>query len=180
MIFNADANSFVPAPAHPPEHDGEDDADLLVRDVGTMARTVSAILSILLLCLSYPIFQALLAPAQSSAESNPTGISLHAIGIMALLCMVIDVFLDQGRATNLVYVKGLETSGDILFPVSCSMVTSWVCTVGVSALLCLVFKLGVYGAFIGAALDEISRAIMFYVRWKRGKWKARSITEGLS
>lgn len=155
-------------------------AERLVQDVGTMARTVSAILSILLLCLSYPIFQALLAPAQSSTESNPTGISLHAIGIMALLCMVIDVFLDQGRATNLVYVKGLETSGDILFPVSCSMVTSWVCTVGVSALLCLVFKLGVYGAFIGAALDEISRAIMFYVRWKRGKWKARSITEGLS
>ena len=26
MIFNADADSFVPAPAHPPEHDGEDDA----------------------------------------------------------------------------------------------------------------------------------------------------------
>ena len=93
--------------------------------------------------------------------------------------MLIDIVLDQGRATNLVYVKGLETAGDISFPVLTSIFTSWALTVGVSALLCIVFKLGIYGAFIGACLDECVRGIIFEIRWKLGKWKNKTLVKNI-
>ena len=157
----------------------KDEAARLVQDVGTMARTVSFIMALLITALAYPIFTALMHQAYADPSVNVDNTSLHTIGLMAIFCMLIDVVLDQGRATNLVYVKGLETAGDINFPVSCSIVTSWVFTVGVSALLCIVCGLGIYGAFIGAALDECVRAILFYIRWKKGGWRNKAITKGL-
>ena len=111
---------------------------------------------------------------------NLGGLSIETVALMAVYLMLIDIVLDQGRASNLVYVKALETSGDISFPVLCSIFTSWLFTVGASALLSIVFGLGVYGAFVGAALDECVRAVLFYVRWKRGGWKERNLTSGLS
>lgn len=157
----------------------KDEAARLVQDVGTMARTVSFIMALLITALAYPIFTALMYQAYADPSVNVDNTSLHTIGTMAIFCMLIDVVLDQGRATNLVYVKGLETAGDINFPVSCSIVTSWVFTVGVSALLCIVCGLGIYGAFIGAALDECVRAVLFYIRWKKGGWRNKAITKGL-
>ena len=96
-----------------------------------------------------------------------------------LFCLLINVILEQGRATNLIYVKGLETAGDIAFPVGSSIFTSRIFTVGVSALLCLVFNLGIYGAFIGAMLDECIRGIGFYIRWNKGKWRNINLLKGI-
>ena len=157
----------------------KDDADLLVRDVGTMARTVSFLMAIIFTGLAYPVFYALMGPAVANPEVNDIGASIQTVALMAVYCMLIDIVLDQGRATNLVYVKALETGGDISFPVLCSIFTSWLFTVGASALLCIVCGLGIYGAFIGAMLDECVRAVLFYVRWRRGGWRKRSLTQGL-
>ncbi len=154
-------------------------AERLVHDVGTMSRTVSFIMAILFTALAYPVFYALMGPAVASPETNDIGIGISEVALMAVFCMLIDIVLDQGRATNLVYVKGLETSGDISFPVLCSIFTSWIFTVGVSALLCLVAGLGIYGAFLGAMLDECVRAVLFYLRWRKGGWKKKSLTSEL-
>ena len=135
----------------------------LVRDTGKMAQIVSFVISLIVLGIAYPLFGALMTPA----INNP-----------AINC--INVVLEQGRATNLVYVKGLETAGDIAFPVISSIITSWVFTVGASALLCTVFKLGIYGAFIGACLDECVRGIGFYIRWRNGRWKTINLLNGIN
>lgn len=157
----------------------KEEANRLVLDVGTMARTVSFLMSLLFTGLAYPVFLALMAPAVSDPAVNVGGLSIETVALMAVYLMLIDIVLDQGRASNLVYVKALETSGDISFPVLCSIFTSWLFTVGASALLSIVFGLGVYGAFIGATLDECVRAVLFYVRWKRGGWKKRNLTSGI-
>ncbi len=158
----------------------KEEAERLVLDVGTMARTVSFLMSLVFTALAYPVFLALMAPAVADPSVNVGGVSIQTVALMAVYLMLIDIVLDQGRASNLVYVRALETSGDISFPVLCSIVTSWLFTVGVSALFSLVFGLGVYGAFVGATLDEVVRAVLFYVRWKRGGWKERNLTSGLS
>lgn len=158
----------------------KEEANRLVLDVGTMARTVSFLMSLLFTGLAYPVFLALMAPAVADPSVNLGGLSIETVALMAVYLMLIDIVLDQGRASNLVYVKALETSGDISFPVLCSIFTSWLFTVGASALLSIVFGLGVYGAFVGAALDECVRAVLFYVRWKRAGWKERNLTSGLS
>ena len=157
----------------------KDEAAQLVKDVGTMARTVSLLMSLLVTAIAYPVFMALMGEAYADPTVNVEGMTLSQIGLTAVYCMLIDIVLDQGRATNLVYVKGLETAGDITFPVTCSILTSWLCTVGVSALLCFVFDLGIYGAFVGAAMDECVRAVMFYVRFGRGGWRKKSLLKGI-
>lgn len=157
----------------------KEEAYALVKEVGLMSRVVSFAVSLLFTGLAYPVFYALMGPAASNPASNPLGIPLSTVALTAVYCMLIDILLDQGRATNLVYVKGLETAGDIKFPVLCSIFTSWICTVGISALLCIVLGMGIYGAFIGAALDECVRAVLFYVRWKKGGWRKIDLTKEL-
>lgn len=161
---------------------GQDDkekASKLVSDTGKMARIVSFIMSIIVLAIAFPVFSALMQSAVDNPTINVNNEDSIYCGLTAVYCLLINVVLEQGRATNLVYVKGLETAGDIAFPVTSSILTSWILTVGVSALLCLVFDLGIYGAFIGACLDECVRGISFYIRWKRGTWKKFNLLRGL-
>ena len=161
---------------------GQDDkekASKLVSDTGKMARIVSFIMSIIVLAIAFPVFSALMQSAVDNPTINVNNVDSIYCGLTAVYCLLINVVLEQGRATNLVYVKGLETAGDIAFPVTSSILTSWILTVGVSALLCLVFNLGIYGAFIGACLDECLRGISFYIRWKRGTWKKFNLLRGL-
>ena len=161
---------------------GQDDkekASKLVSDTGKMARIVSFIMSIIVLAIAFPVFSALMQSAVDDPTINVNNVDSIYCGLTAVYCLLINVVLEQGRATNLVYVKGLETAGDIAFPVTSSILTSWILTVGVSALLCLVFNLGIYGAFIGACLDECVRGISFYIRWKRGTWKKFNLLRGL-
>lgn len=161
---------------------GQDDkekASKLVSDTGKMARIVSFIMSIIVLAIAFPVFSALMQSAVDNPTINVNNVDSIYCGLTTVYCLLINVVLEQGRATNLVYVKGLETAGDIAFPVISSILTSWILTVGVSALLCLVFNLGIYGAFIGACLDECLRGISFYIRWKRGTWKKFNLLRGL-
>ena len=161
---------------------GQDDkekASKLVSDTGKMARIVSFVMSIIVLAIAFPVFSALMQSAVDNPTINVNNVDSIYCGLTAVYCLLINVVLEQGRATNLVYVKGLETAGDIAFPVTSSILASWILTVGVSALLCLVFNLGIYGAFIGACLDECVRGISFYIRWKRGTWKKFNLLRGL-
>ncbi len=160
-------------------HDDKEKASKLVSDTGKMARIVSFIMSIIVLAIAFPVFSALMQSAVDDPTINVNNVDSIYCGLTAVYCLLINVVLEQGRATNLVYVKGLETAGDIAFPVTSSILTSWILTVGVSALLCLVFNLGIYGAFIGACLDECVRGISFYIRWKRGTWKKFNLLRGL-
>lgn len=157
----------------------KDEAERLVKDIGVMARTVSFIMSLLITAIAYFVFKYLMGEAIADPNINTEGFTQDYVGLVAVYCMLIDIVLDQGRATNLVYVKGLETAGDISFPVLTSIFTSWALTVGVSALLCIVFKLGIYGAFIGACLDECVRGIIFEIRWKLGKWKDKTLVKNI-
>lgn len=156
----------------------KNETERLVKDIGVMARTVSFIMSLLITAIAYFVFYYLMGAAIAD-PSYKEGFTQHDVGLVAVYCMLIDIVLDQGRATNLVYVKGLETAGDISFPVLTSIITSWALTVGVSALLCIVFKLGIYGAFIGACLDECVRGIIFEIRWKLGKWKDKTLVKNI-
>lgn len=162
---------------------GEQDKDKvnkLVSDSGKMAQFVSFIMSIIVLVISYPLFSLLMQPAVNDPTINVNNVTIAYCGLTAVFCLLINVVLEQGRATNLIYVKGLETAGDIAFPVISSILTSWVFTVGVSALLCLVFDLGIYGAFIGACLDEGVRGIGFLIRWKKGGWRNINLLKGIN
>lgn len=86
----------------------------------------------------------------------------------------IDVFLEIGRVTNLVYGQALKTSGDALFPTILGAIFMFLCTVGGTYLFGIKLELLVVGAYIGLAADECCRAIGMFIRFKSGKWRKKS------
>jgi len=67
--------------------------------------------------------------------------------------------------------KGLRAAGDVKFTMTISIIT----TVGVRLLFSILFGIilgwGVIGIACAMCLDWCSRAVLFYIRFKKGKWK---------
>ena len=82
--------------------------------------------------------------------------------------LVVDIFLEFGRVTNLVYGQALKTSGDALFPVVMGAIFMYLFAVGGTYLLGINMGLQAIGAYI-------ARAVGMVLRWKSGKWKSKSL-----
>ena len=50
-----------------------------------------------------------------------------------------------------------------------------VLTIGGTYLFGFVLNMGVIGAYIGLIIDEISRGIIMFIRWRSGKWEKKVI-----
>ena len=91
--------------------------------------------------------------------------------------LIIDIFLEFGRVTNLVYSQALKTSGDALFPVIMGAIFMYLFAVGGTYFLGILMGLLAVGAYIAMAGDECARAVGMVLRWKSGKWKSKSLVE---
>ena len=80
--------------------------------------------------------------------------------------LVVDIFLEFGRVTNLVYGQALKTSGDALFPVVMGAIFMYLFAVGGTYLLGINMGLQAIGAYIAMAADECARAVGMVLRWK--------------
>lgn len=91
--------------------------------------------------------------------------------------LIVDVFLEFGRVTNLVYGQALKTSGDALFPVVMGAIFMYLFAVGGTYFLGIHLGLLAVGAYIAMAADECARAVGMVLRWKSGKWKNKRLVE---
>lgn len=89
----------------------------------------------------------------------------------------IEIFLELGRAVNIVMTRCLVATGDVYYPVGTTLIFSWVVAVGGSYILGVKFGLGLIGVWLAMACDELVRAIIFVIRFKSGKWKSKSMIE---
>ena len=87
----------------------------------------------------------------------------------------IDVLLEFGRVTNLIYGTALKTSGDAIFPVVLAVIFMFICTVFGTWFLGIFNKLLVTGCYIALACDECFRAVGMVLRWKTDKWQEKRI-----
>lgn len=94
---------------------------------------------------------------------------------LAKKAMFIDIFLELGRTVNMVLIGSMQAAGDTKFPVKVGISSMWGISVLFSYALGLWLGLGLVGVWIAMALDEICRAVVFAIRWKRGSWKGRSM-----
>lgn len=104
-------------------------------------------------------------PIMGLFSSDPEMIRL--VGIL----LWIDVVLEIGRASNLVYGAALKTSGDARFPVIIGVLFMFLCAVGGTWLFGIRMGLLVIGAYAAMALDECVRAVFMFLRWRSGIWK---------
>lgn len=87
--------------------------------------------------------------------------------------LAIDIILEVGRATNLVFGQALKTSGDALFTTIIAVVFMYLCMVGGTWFFGIHLGLMAVGAYIGIAGDECVRAVCMFLRWQSGKWKTK-------
>lgn len=87
--------------------------------------------------------------------------------------LVIDIVLEIGRVSNLVFGNALKTSGDAVFPTVIAAVFMYLCAVLGTYIFGIRMELYVVGAYIGLALDECVRAIFMFARWNTGKWRQK-------
>ena len=106
--------------------------------------------------------------------SDPAVISLGASII------VINIFLEFGRTTNLVIIACLRGAGDVYFPTICAIFSMWLISVLGTYIFAVVFGMGIYGLWIGISADEVFRGIFMIIRWKRGKWRSKGIIKNNS
>lgn len=98
------------------------------------------------------------------------------VGI-ALSALLVDILLEQGRATVLLFLFNLRTVGDVVVPVLIEMVCMWFFAVFCGYLAGVVLGLGLAGMWFAFALDEGSRGIVLCLRWRTQKWKRRKLIE---
>ncbi len=89
--------------------------------------------------------------------------------------LIIDIALEIGRASNLVFGIGLKTAGDALYPMVVAVVFSFICAAGGTWYFGIHMGWLAVGAYLAMALDECTRAVFMFGRWHSGKWKKKCL-----
>jgi Na+-driven multidrug efflux pump len=89
--------------------------------------------------------------------------------------LIVDIALEVGRASNLVFGFALKTSGDATYPMLVAIVFAFLCAAGGTWFFGI--KLGwlAVGAYVAMALDECTRAVFMFLRWHSGKWQTKRL-----
>ncbi len=91
--------------------------------------------------------------------------------------MLVEIFLELGRTTNLVIIRSLQAAGDVRFPIFIGIITMWGVSVVVGYLLGIHMGLGLMGLWIGVACDECLRGVIVLLRWFSGVWRGRAFVQ---
>jgi len=98
----------------------------------------------------------------------------HMIQLVSTM-LVIDIFLEVGRISNLVFGFALKTSGDATYPMIIAVTFAFLIAAGGTWFFGVHLGWLGIGAYIALALDECVRAVFMFLRWRRGTWKSKSL-----
>ena len=96
------------------------------------------------------------------------------------ILLVVDIALEIGRMSNLVFGFALKTSGDAVYPMVIAVVFAFLCAAGGTWLFGVRLGWLAVGAYVGMALDECVRAIFMYLRWRSGYWRKTGLVRANS
>jgi Na+-driven multidrug efflux pump len=85
--------------------------------------------------------------------------------------MLIFALAMPGLGINLAFGGALRGAGDTRWVLAIVAFCNWVVRLVPAYLLAIVAGLGVPGAWVGAVLDLNSRALLLWLRFRRGHWK---------
>ncbi|MBP2242936.1 putative MATE family efflux protein [Cytobacillus eiseniae] len=93
--------------------------------------------------------------------------SIISIGLPVLWAIV---FIEPGRAMNIVLMGSLKSVGDVRFPVVIGVICMWGVAVVFSYLFGVIFGLGLLGIWLAQGMDEWIRGIFALRRWLSKPW----------
>lgn len=97
--------------------------------------------------------------------------SIIAVGLPVLWVIV---FVEPGRALNIVLMSSLKSAGDVRFPVMIGMISMWGVAVTLSYLLGVHFGLGLIGIWLAQGTDEWLRGAFAIRRWLMKPWERKT------
>lgn len=89
--------------------------------------------------------------------------------------MLVDFFLEIGRAINMTMVRSLQAVGDIKFPVLCGILSMWFISIPVAYYFGFILNMGLVGIWIGMCADECLRGTIFVIRWESQVWRKKNL-----
>jgi putative MATE family efflux protein len=81
------------------------------------------------------------------------------------------IFVEPGRAMNIVLMSSLKSAGDVRFPVMIGIISMWGIAVSLSYLLGVHYGLGLLGIWLAQGVDEWLRGVFAYKRWLSKPWE---------
>jgi putative MATE family efflux protein len=97
-----------------------------------------------------------------------------AVLALALPLFGLAVFVEMGRSVNIVVGGALRSSGDAKFAAITGSSLMWGLGVPAAYLLGGSLGLGLTGVWIANAIDETTRGVVNYRRWRTGRWRELS------
>ena len=92
--------------------------------------------------------------------------------------LFIDIFLEFGRAINILMTKSLISVGEIKLPICVGISFHWAVALLLSYILGGILHLGLQGVWVAMAIDECSRGMIYFLRFRTNKWKKKYIPAG--
>lgn len=89
--------------------------------------------------------------------------------------LLIDIFVEIGRAFNHIEDNSLRGAGDVLFSMVVSITSCWTMSILFSYILGIRLGLGLTGCWIAFMMDELFRGITFFFRWRSRRWTLRKV-----
>ena len=129
----------------------------------------AAIIGIIVATILESLFAIFSAQIMRLFSDDPQMVRL--VGIL----LTIDIVLEIGRVSNLVFGQALKTSGDAVFPTVIAAIFMYLCMVLGTYVFGIRLGLLAVGAYIAMASDECVRAIFMFARWQSGKWRKKGL-----
>lgn len=89
---------------------------------------------------------------------------------MARWILLIDIFVEIGRALNHIEDNSLRGAGDVVFPMAVAVISCWCMSIVFSYVLGIRLNWGLYGCWVAFMMDELFRGIIFWKRFQSRKW----------
>ena len=87
------------------------------------------------------------------------------------------VFIEPGRAVNMVLMGSLKSVGDVRFPVIIGIISMWGLAVVLSYVFGISLGLGLLGVWLAQGVDEWVRGIFAFRRWKSQPWLRKKVRQ---
>jgi MATE family multidrug resistance protein len=94
------------------------------------------------------------------------GVIQTAILPLRIICAV-----EAPQAAAFVFAGGLRGAGDTLYPMLVTFAVIWAIRVPAALILGLALGLGLAGAWAGMAFELSLRGLIYFLRFRRGRWK---------
>ena len=85
--------------------------------------------------------------------------------------LLLSILLETGRTLNIVIISSLRAAGDAKYPVIIGSFSMVAMSLPLGYFLVFELNLGLVGVWLAITVDEWTRAIIMYYRWKSRKWE---------